>query len=176
MKHVPFQQRLASIAEREGPDACWLWPGSTKGRKGYGSSSVTEGGKVRVFLTHREAWEVLRGPVPDGLVIDHLCRRPACMNPAHMELVTRGENVMRGVGFAARNGRKTHCANGHEFTPENTEQKIDKKGRTSRACVVCRVAAQKRYYERNREAVLQRHSEYHRRRGKFIRKGRWQGA
>jgi hypothetical protein len=62
-------------------------------------------------------YELLVGPIPAGLVIDHLCRVPSCMNPAHLEPVTNAENIRRG--YAAR-GLLTHCSKGHELTPEST--------------------------------------------------------
>jgi hypothetical protein len=69
---------------------------------------------------HRWSWEKVNGSVPDDLHIDHLCRNRACVNPAHLEPVTRRENILRGVGITAQNARKTHCKNGHEFTEANT--------------------------------------------------------
>ena len=69
---------------------------------------------------HRVVWSLTNGPIPDGLVLDHLCRNRACCNPAHMEPVTIGENVMRGETIPARNAAKTECGNGHPFDPENT--------------------------------------------------------
>jgi hypothetical protein len=64
---------------------------------------------------------MLVGPVPDGLVLDHFaCDNPPCVNPSHLRPVTHWENSSRGNSPAAVNARKTHCKNGHEFTPENT--------------------------------------------------------
>jgi hypothetical protein len=82
---------------------------------------------------HRVAFEWLVGPVPKGLVLDHLCRNRGCVNPSHLEPVTQQVNTLRGAGPAARNANKAHCKWGHEFTPENTG--VDKRGK--RWCKTC---------------------------------------
>lgn len=107
---------------------CWLWGGKTDG-DGYG---VFGAGPDRI---HRVVWQELVGPVPEGLVLDHLCRVRTCCNPDHMRCVTPGENVLCGYGISAMNARKTHCANGHEFNEENTSPR---KGRGGRECKPCR--------------------------------------
>lgn len=94
---------------------CLLWVRG-KDRDGYGVFSLYGASR----RAHRLAYELMRGPIPDGLVIDHLCKMPACINPSHMEAVTNGENVRRGEGPYAVNARKTHCVNGHELTEENS--------------------------------------------------------
>ena len=63
----------------------------------------------------------MRGPIPEGLTLDHLCRVRACVNPAHLEPVTLRENTLRSPSApTAINARKTECLRGHAFTPENT--------------------------------------------------------
>lgn len=91
-------------------------------------------------LAHRKAWEDANGPIPKGLVIDHLCRNRRCHNVNHLEVVTTKENVLRGVGPTAQNARKTHCYRGHPFTPENTA-----KTATGRGCIICRRAKWRAY-------------------------------
>lgn len=102
---------------------CWLWTGS-KDRHGYGHIGI--GGRITV-LAHRFSYEEIVGPIPDGLVLDHLCRNPPCVNPAHLEAVTQALNVQRARPFA------TTCPNGHEYTAENT--RIDCHG--YRRCRIC---------------------------------------
>jgi hypothetical protein len=85
--------------------------------QGYGGFHPAKGVMV---LAHRYAYEALIGPIPAGLVIDHLCRVRRCVNPAHLEPVTNEENLSRGEGYALRNGMRTACVNGHEYTEANT--------------------------------------------------------
>lgn len=109
-------------------DECWLWTGCIQTR-GYGQF---RGYQSKHIPAHRFAYEALVGEIPEGLVIDHLCRVRRCVNPAHMEIVTQRENILRGDGVAAHHARKTHCIRGHEFTPENTIRHPH--GRNCRAC------------------------------------------
>ncbi len=110
---------------------CWRWRNS---HSHLGYALVMWFGKTRP--AHRIAYELTRGPIPDGLVIDHLCRNRWCLNPDHMEPVTQRENVLRGEGVAARHAAKTHCPQGHEYTEENTYHWPGAKG-ASRACRAC---------------------------------------
>lgn len=86
---------------------CWLWMASQDGC-GYGIFRASAGKQRRA---HRWAYEQFVGPVPEGLVLDHLCRVRNCVNPAHLEPVTHQENMRRS--------RQTHCKRGHELTPDN---------------------------------------------------------
>lgn len=107
-------------------DGCWLWTASgVKG--GYGRYTV---GGERV-LAHRFAYELLVGPIPKGLTLDHLCRNRACVNPRHLEPVTHAENVKRGESGAWLRA-KTHCPKGHPYSGDNLA--ICKGGRVCRAC------------------------------------------
>lgn len=107
---------------------CWLWTACQNG-SGYGSFT-SPGYRV----AHRFSYELLVGPVPDGLNLDHLCRVRHCVNPTHLEAVTPQVNVLRGAGLCAENARKTHCVKGHEFTPEN----IYRKAEGGRECLRCK--------------------------------------
>ena len=127
--------RLMSLV-REQDDGCWRWVGPRGTTHGltYGQAKYYgEDGKARSIGAHRLAWMLLRGPIPDGLQIDHLCRFTMCVNPDHLEPVTARENILRGVGTAALNAVKTHCIRGHEFTAENTLNN----GPGKRACREC---------------------------------------
>ena len=118
--------RFESRIKQDGD--CWIWTGAISGG-GYGTLSV----RSRSQLAHRWSYEYHVAPIPEGLEIDHLCGRPRCVNPQHLEPVTHRENVMRSNGIAARNAAKTHCFRGHKFTEENTG--IRKTGaRRCRAC------------------------------------------
>lgn len=107
---------------------CWIWQLARNGA-GYGKCKVD--GKNA--CAHRVYYELLVGPIPQGLTLDHLCRNPACVNPGHLEPVTTRENILRGVGLSAQNARKTHCKHGHPFDAKNT--RITPEG--FRACRAC---------------------------------------
>lgn len=113
-------------------DGCWEW-GGRRTRQGYGHGSWHIDGKL-VQLAHRVSYMLRVGPIPDGLVIDHLCRNPPCVRPDHLEpVLPYVNNVVRGHHWRAE---RTVCDNGHEFTPENTYQRPDRpKQRQCRACM-----------------------------------------
>lgn len=109
---------------------CWLWTAYIEPR-GYGVFRPS--GCSTNVKAHRWAYEALVGSIPAGLTLDHLCRVRHCVNPTHLEPVTNRENGLRGNTVAAINARKTHCVNGHEFTPENTTTRSD----GGRRCQIC---------------------------------------
>lgn len=123
-------------AKVEKTDTCWTWIASLDGR-GYGQFDHQR--------SHRVSYELLVGPIPEGLVLDHLCRNKRCVNPDHLEPVTHLENLRRGTPGSAHNTRKTHCPKGHEYTPENTRVKDGK-----RNCKACAADHQRRYRKRRR--------------------------
>lgn|SRR5690606_5793950 len=114
---------LAKIRREDG--GCWLWTGGLT-RTGYGKFGGTG-------LAHRYAYQRFIGQIPAGMQLDHLCRNRACCNPSHLEPVTGRENLLRGDTWQARNAAKTHCPQGHEYTPENTYRYADGR-RKCRAC------------------------------------------
>ena len=138
-----MSRKIRSLAEalvdRWTPDpatGCWVWNGKPN-KQGYGQTKVG-GRNGSVILAHLAVWRHLVGPVPDGLVLDHLCRRPLCVNPEHLEPVTDRVNVVvRGTGVTAQNARKTHCPKHHPYDEQNTRVRVDAKGRTSRSCRTC---------------------------------------
>ena len=107
---------------------CLIWQGALNSR-GYGS--VTGGRKGLTKLAHRAVYEEVVGLIPDGLTIDHLCREKRCLNAAHMEVVTRGENSRRQLRA------QTHCKRGHELAGENLRRQTRADGKTYRVCREC---------------------------------------
>ena len=123
-------------------DGCWQFTGAVW--RGYGRIHVDSGTR----LVHRVAWEAANGPIPDGLTIEHRCNNTLCVNTEHMELVTRAENARRArmrTGWGEHQRRKTHCRNGHPFTPENTHIVQRSNGKTERRCKTCARDAERRY-------------------------------
>lgn len=139
-----LHERFLEKFDRLGPDECWLWKGAPNPPGGYGR--IGTGGRPGYSLfAHRVSYEFHIGPIPPGLVLDHLCSTPLCVNPNHLEAVTQQENVRRTVARGLHsNARKTHCKRGHEFTPENTLHR----SRGTRECRHCRRELQRRSYWR----------------------------
>lgn len=105
----------AAVLERAMPEpnsGCWLWTGFFND-DGYGRFLVWR--CKRKFFAHRLSWVMHNGPIPAGLVIDHICRNRGCINPAHLRVVTRRENNLAGFGYAGRLARRERCLRGHEF-------------------------------------------------------------
>lgn len=134
--------RFWSKVERT--ESCWLWTAAVD-PMGYGRFYVSPG---RTGLAHRVAYELVVGPIPSGLVLDHLCRTPACVNPAHLEPVTLAENLRRGDRPHAG---KTTCPLGHALDYRYPD------GR--RGCRTCTNAQGRAYRARNREVVNARRRE-----------------
>ena len=134
--YMPIEQRFFSHVQKT--ESCWLW--TARCRNGYGQFRI--GSRVRgdrkMVAAHRWYWELLNGPVPDGLEPDHLCRNRSCVRPDHLEPVTRQVNILRSP-LARFNGSryqsaKVHCPYGHAYDEINT--RIDKHG--SKHCRRCR--------------------------------------
>lgn len=102
------------------PDGCWIWTGAIDG-SGYGTMRI----KNKSYSTHRVAYELARGEIPEGLFIDHLCRNRLCVNPSHMEPVTHVENQRRA--------RSEFCERGHPMSGDNL--RVTAAGR--RSCREC---------------------------------------
>ena len=124
------------------PDApgCWLWMKAVR-PDGYGVFGATPG---RIVYAHRYSYELHRGPIPAGMVLDHKCRVRCCVNPAHLEAVTDRVNILRGTGYSARNARRKHCPKGHPL--DGVTRRRNGIQSTQRYCLRCnrdRAAARK---------------------------------
>lgn len=119
---------------------CWEWQNALT--NGYGTFAPK---RFAILPAHRVAYELIVGPIPEGLELDHLCKNPRCVNPNHLEPVTHAENCRRGDGFGGRNFRKTHCKNGHPLDGPNLYLTTTGK----RQCRACRAEQAKAFRERN---------------------------
>jgi hypothetical protein len=121
-------------------EGCWLWTGATTRGYGYLRGNMT----TKNIYAHRLSYELHIGTIPDGLVLDHLCRNTLCVNPEHLEPVTNKENILRGMTLIAQNKRKTHCLYGHQFSDDNTY--VNKHG--DRDCIICRRRRSREFHAR----------------------------
>ena len=118
---------LDRYVERE--NGCWDYTGG-RDRTGYGKVSLrSDDGRRTSCNAHRAFYVALVGPIPSGMQLDHLCRNPSCVNPAHLEPVTNGENARRGWAANVRDA----CKHGHPWAPETTKIPAD----GIRRCLVC---------------------------------------
>ena len=123
------ERMMARVVRSE--DGCWVWTGAMS-TKGYGYFQF----RGKLWRAHRAMYTLVRGEIPDGLSLDHLCRNRACINPEHLEAVPIRVNIMRGASLGAVNAAKTHCINGHAFSEENTRYSA-RDGYVERRCNVC---------------------------------------
>lgn len=136
-----LEERFWSKVDKRSPDECWPWTAYLR-RDGYGEIGI-EGGKTA--LSFRVAYELVKGPIPAGLRIDHVChngdlscpggvtcRHRACCNPGHLEAVTAKENTRRSH---ATESAKTRCPQGHSYE----DAYVDENGH--RRCRTCRCEA-----------------------------------
>ena len=130
-----LEARFWPKVNKAGSGGCWLWTAGRSSRsRGYGDCWFAR----RMLRAHRVAFELVTGPIPDGLELDHLCRVRLCVNPDHLEAVTHAENVRRGDG-GRNQSDKTHCPNGHEYSAENTYRRPGQPSwRYCRACAALR--------------------------------------
>jgi hypothetical protein len=124
--------------DKSGADSCWLWTAKIN-RYGYGDFGL----RKRLVKAHRFAYTVTRGPIPEGLHLDHLCRVRHCVNPEHLEAVTQRENTLRSESLSALRARRTHCPQGHAYDEANTYV-TKKRERVCRTCHRDRERARKR--------------------------------
>lgn len=116
---------LSFVARTDDPKACWLWFGATQ-QQGYGLWTFYPPAhpKKKLQVAHRVMWELVKGPIPTGLELDHLCKQKSCVNPDHLEPVTHKVNLQRAKG---------RCKNGHDLAVTGRTYACGK-----RYCVPCK--------------------------------------
>lgn len=125
-------ERFWKFVREDAETGCWLWVGS---RMKFGHGQMRANG--RTMLAHRFAWNVVAGrEFTEGLELDHLCRNPGCVNPAHLEEVDHRTNLLRGVGVPAINAAKVSCIHGHPLSGGNLVVEQGKSG-PQRRCRIC---------------------------------------
>lgn len=115
---------------------CWIWKAS-KDAGGYGKIVINH----RLCAAHRVSYEYWNGQIPNGLEIDHLCRNRNCVNPQHLEVVTRQENLLRSnitIGF--KNSNQKLCPRGHYYSS------IIENNKKRRVCFICRNHSENRRF------------------------------
>lgn len=138
---------------RQDRKGCWLW--KSEGYSG-GYGRITLRGKR--WMAHAIAYELFKGHAEKGQVVDHLCRRPRCCNPEHLEAVTSSVNTLRGArprGKKHYHGKKTHCKHGHPFSGKNLAWQVAN-GYRKRVCRTCMRRWLRESRARRREAAGRR--------------------
>ena len=131
-------------------DDCWEWHKAIS-PNGYGKFSIVIDGRTTSTGAHRVAYQIEKGPIPLGLVIDHLCRNKKCIRPSHLEAVTNRVNTVdRAIGgVAALNSAKVYCPKGHELSGDNLCAYGVRRGR--RICRTCKSTRAREFYRNNKE-------------------------
>jgi hypothetical protein len=135
--HKTLAERFEAKYIPEPNSGCWIWIGALEGG-GYGNISSGGSRKAKRIKAHRVAYVLYKGEVPEGKDLDHLCRLRCCVNPDHLEPVTRQENIRRSpIAVAANHARRTHCSNGHPLSGDNLAWVS---GENRRRCLTCKRA------------------------------------
>ncbi len=132
-----FATRVFSSVDVRG--VCWEWTG-TLDANGYGILGRGRRGAGNI-AAHRAAYELLIGPIPEGMHLDHLCRNHPCVSPDHLEVVTPEENKRRGYGIARLHAMRTHCSEGHPLDGMTGSRGGDRKHRYCKTCARLKSAA-----------------------------------
>lgn len=135
-------------------NGCWLWAGG-RSKGGYGK--FWYGGKTDIAMHF--SLELAGKQIPSGHEPDHLCENRACVNPDHLEIVTKRTNLLRGNSPVGLNHRKKHCKRGHIFSEENTYL-VKRNGHTQRHCRVCMRDRAKAAYRKDPEKFRSRTRRY----------------
>ena len=124
---LTVKERLLFYSYVDRDTGCWEWT-STKNQKGYPRMKID---KV-MCGAHRVSYEMFTGPLIDELEMDHICENRGCINPAHIQQISHGDNIRNGARW--RHKKDNHCIHGHKYTEENTQIRADGRKR----CATCR--------------------------------------
>lgn len=146
IKPVPFfedhERFLSRIAILD--NGCWNYTFSKC--QGYGVFYIRSNGKTKSYRAHRVSWEIFKGKIPEGMVLDHICRNKGCVNPSHLRVVSCKINTIENSdGPAAINAKKNACPRGHLFAGENLY--ISPVG--ARMCKKCMAESRARFKKSN---------------------------
>lgn len=136
----PDERRFWAKVQLPDVNGCLNWTGTKTW--GYGQFALKLSGRRSPVKAHRFAYELLVGPIPEGMTLDHLCRNRGCVNVSHLEAVPMHINWRRGESPTAQNSRKTHCKHGHALTPDNIY--TPPKRANARYCLKCAELANQR--------------------------------
>lgn len=137
---MSLPEHLQEKIHIEPNSGCWLWAGAISG-SGYGR--VKKPRSREAEQAHRAVYKILRGPIPEGLVLDHKCRTRCCVNPAHLRPLTNKENILCGTSPSARHAHKLVCDNGHSLADAYVVN-------GTRKCKTCQLANMKKLYQRRK--------------------------
>lgn len=127
---------------------CWLWTASLT-TTGYGMFHHHPFGR----MAHRAAWRIYRGPIPDGMLIDHMCRVPICVNPDHLRVVTPQINtIQNSVSVAAKRAAQTVCSRCGLPFGVRKPRGGGKRG-TVRRCLPCVRLRAREWHKKNKDRV-----------------------
>lgn len=136
---------LARVAMVEG---CWVSQYHPHRKTGYARVGWSENGKVDGDGVHRIVWAYFYGPIPNGLVVNHICKVRRCVNIQHLNLKTRSDNSRDGINIY-----KTHCPRGHPYSGDNLMiSKGGKRGRPGRVCKTCKNLLRRNAYHERKAA------------------------
>lgn len=137
--HLTPEEHTRFMAKIEQTNSCHIWKGPLD-KDGYGTFFLRKLNR----RAHRVAWFMLHGPIPEGMVVNHTCRNPSCVNPQHLNVVTTRENALKdSTSLPYLNSQKTHCKNGHPF---------DRAYGRQRYCSICEKAKRARLNRKWRAA------------------------
>lgn len=155
LRRIPKRHGLREFDWSE--DGCWVH--HRRGSNGYAYNTTFEGKKANAY---RLIYELVIGPIPEGMDLDHLCDNGpgGCVNPFHVVPATRKENALRSTNLCAQRARQTHCKQGHPLSGDNLILVQRKKGHASRVCRTCAYERTNRWRAENPERAKELKRKY----------------